>query len=183
MAQAGRMKNLLLGCGLTVIAVLLLIPIWRVIAQRPASTGAAGAKKPAAVPTPSPSPAPAQNQKGTPQPLVWYKIDARLSTDEQGHPNLLDGREQLTWLNDSSETIGELQFHLYLNAFKNQKSSFFRESGGELRGQKFESGEWGWIDLLAMRRIGGEDLTDRIEYIHPDDDSDPRAAGSAGQAG
>ncbi len=109
--------------------------------------------------------------ENAPQSVVWYKIDVQLKLDESNHPKHLEGREQLTWLNDSPDTIGDLQFHLYLNAFKNQKSTFFRESGGELRGDTFEPGHWGWIDVSEMKIAGGEDLTPKIEFIHPDDDN------------
>jgi hypothetical protein len=110
----------------------------------------------------------------TPQPVVRYKTDVRLKLDDNQHPNHLEGREQLVWLNDSPDAIAELQFHLYLNAFKKQKSTFFKESGGQLRGDTFEPGEWGWIDVNEMKlsnQQGGEDLTKKIEFIHPDDDN------------
>lgn len=109
--------------------------------------------------------------ENTPQPLASYRIDVQLKLDDRQHPKLLEGREQLTWLNDSPDTISDLQFHLYLNAFKNEKSTFFRESGGELRGDKFQPGQWGWIDVSEMKLAGGEDLTSKIEFIHPDDDN------------
>ena len=103
--------------------------------------------------------------------LVWYKIDAQLKLDEEQRPTIVEGREVLTWLNNSPDLITELQFHLYLNAFKNQKSTFFVESGGELRGDSFEPGQWGWIDIASMKIEDGEDLTNKIEFIHPDDDN------------
>ena len=31
--------------------------------------------------------------------------------------------------------VSELQFHLYLNAFANNRTTFFTESGGQLRNQ------------------------------------------------
>ncbi|HWQ35223.1 MAG TPA: M1 family metallopeptidase [Blastocatellia bacterium] len=105
------------------------------------------------------------------KPVVWYKIDARLKLDDKQHPGILEAQEQLIWLNDSPDTISELQFHLYLNAFRNEKSTFFRESGGQLRGDQFEPGEWGWIDVTSMKLTGGEDLTKKITFIHPDDDN------------
>lgn len=105
------------------------------------------------------------------QPLVWYKIDVQLKLDEKQRPTDLEGKQQLTWLNDSPDTISELQFHLYLNAFKNKQSTFFKESGGQLRGDDFAEGEWGWIDIEEMKLAGGEDLTGKIEFIHPDDDN------------
>lgn len=106
-----------------------------------------------------------------PKPVVTYEIDVRLDQDERRRPVNLSGRERMTWINDSPDTIGELQFHLYLNAFKNEKSTFFRESGGQLRTERFEPGEWGWIDIVEIRTSSGEDLSKRIEFIHPDDDN------------
>jgi hypothetical protein len=103
--------------------------------------------------------------------IADYNIDVRLELDERQHPTKLSGREQLIWRNASPDTISELQFHLYLNAFKNAQSTFFKESGGQLRGDRFESGQWGWIDVNEMRIAGGEDLTQKIEFIHPDDDN------------
>ena len=104
------------------------------------------------------------------KPVVWYKIDARLQLDDKQHPTNIEAQQQLTWLNDSPDTISELQFHLYLNAFKNEKSTFFRESGGQLRGDTFAPGKWGWIDVSSMK-LAGEDLTKKITFIHPDDDN------------
>jgi hypothetical protein len=101
----------------------------------------------------------------------YCKIEAQIKLDGRGHPSIIEGREALTWSNLSPDTITELQFHLYLNAFKNEKSTFFRESGGQLRGDRFAPGEWGGIDIKEMRIENGEDLTSKIEYIHPDDDN------------
>jgi hypothetical protein len=106
-----------------------------------------------------------------PQPLASYKIDVQLKLDDKQRPKHLEGVERLTWLNHSQDTISDLQFHLYLNAFKNEKSAFFRESGGRLRDDQFQPGEWGWIDVNKIKLAGGEDLTSKIEFIHPDDDN------------
>jgi hypothetical protein len=105
------------------------------------------------------------------QPLASYKIDVQLKLDDKQRPKHLEGVERLTWLNHSQDTISDLQFHLYLNAFKNEKSTFFEESGGQLRGDEFQPGAWGWIDVNKMKLAGGEDLTSKIEFIHPDDDN------------
>src|SRR5262247_4091252 len=85
-----------------------------------------------------------------PEPVASYKIDVQLKLDDMQRPKHLEGVERLTWLNHSRDTINELQFHLYLNAFKNEKSTFFEESGGQLRGDEFEPGAWGWIDVNEM---------------------------------
>jgi len=107
-----------------------------------------------------------------PAPVASYKIDVQLKLDEKQRPTQLAGLERLTWFNDSPDTINDLQFHLYLNAFKNEESTFFEESGGQLRGDEFQPGQWGWIDVNEMKIAGGEDLTSKIEFIHPDDDND-----------
>jgi hypothetical protein len=106
-----------------------------------------------------------------PQNIASYKIDVKLKLDERSRPKDLEGRQKLTWINDSPDTISDLQFHLYLNAFKNEKSTFLKESGGQLRGDRMQPGEWGWIDVDEMKIAGGEDLTSKIEFIHPDDDN------------
>lgn len=103
--------------------------------------------------------------------IASYKIDVQLKLDEHQHPTQLEGREQLYWRNDSPDTIRELQFHLYLNAFKNQRSTFFKESGGQLRGDQFEAGQWGWLDVNELKIVGDADLTKQIQFIHPDDDN------------
>ncbi len=44
--------------------------------------------------------------------------------------------ESITWTNTSEKTVFELPFHLYINAFKNKNSTFFKEQEREKR---FES--------------------------------------------
>ena len=100
-------------------------------------------------------------------PIVTYHIQARLDNGKKA----IDGHETLTWLNDSPDTIHELQFHLYLNAFQNEKSSFMRESGGQSRGDRIPKEGWGYIEIRKMQVAGGADLTGAIRFIHPDDDN------------
>ncbi len=46
----------------------------------------------------------------------------------------LKGEEVLTWKNPSNDVIQDLQFHLYLNAFRNNQSTMMREWGKGDRG-------------------------------------------------
>jgi len=71
--------------------------------------------------------------------VVLYNINASL--DPAAHT--VTGKEMLTWRNTSTDPIRELQFHLYLNAFQNEKSTFMRESGGHLRGDTASKNSWG----------------------------------------
>lgn len=93
-----------------------------------------------------------------------YDIQVTLSKDHS-----LKGSQKLVWVNDSPDTVSTLQFHLYLNAFKNSRSTFFRESGGQLRSDKAEGDHWGWIDIERMKLTEGADLTRSLRFIQPDD--------------
>ena len=97
--------------------------------------------------------------------VVDYRIQVKLLPETK----TLDGRETLTWLNDASVPVSELQFHLYLNAFKNNRSTFMKESGGSHRGFKLDEDNWGYITVKSLRIKEGEDLTSRMEFIQPDD--------------
>ena len=99
-----------------------------------------------------------------------YDITVSLDTESK----ILTGNQTLTWINTSSDTIRTLQFHLYLNAFKNTESTFMKESGGQLRGDtadKNDSTVWGWIDVKNMRIKDGTELTE-IRFIQPDDENE-----------
>ena len=99
--------------------------------------------------------------------IASYRIDVTL--DPAAHT--LRGTETLTWRNATARPTSELQLHLYLNGFKNDRSTFMKESKGVSRGHKFKDGEWGWIDITRMQLGGGEDLRAGAAFIHPDDDN------------
>ncbi len=109
-----------------------------------------------------------------PQPLsdriASYDMNVKLDPVKK----LVTGDETLYWKNSSNDKINNLEFHLYLNAFKNTNSTFIKESGGQLRGDKFDESSdlnWGWEKVLDMKVKDGEDLTNKIEYIQPDDNN------------
>ena len=98
-----------------------------------------------------------------------YVIDVRLNTDTKR----LDGRQTLTWRNTSPDVIPELQFHLYLNAFRDKQSTFMRESGGQLRGDELDASQpenFGWTKLTTLKNHRtGDNLLALSQFIHPDD--------------
>jgi len=105
-----------------------------------------------------------------PEPLspriANYSIEVRLDTVDK----MLYATELLNWKNDSNDEISELQFHLYLNAFKNESSTFMKESQGWHRMSQADKEEgWGWININKMVTEDGTELTNRIEFIQPDD--------------
>jgi len=103
--------------------------------------------------------------------IVNYDIKATLVPNEK----TVKAQEILTWVNDSNVLISELQFHLYLNAFKNSLSTMMKESGGPPPGRTPAQEEWGSITVHKIQIQGGADLTPTLTYIQPDDkNSDDR---------
>lgn len=97
--------------------------------------------------------------------VVDYDIEVRLDADKHE----LTGTQRLTWRNPSDDAVPDLWFHLYLNAFRNSESTFFRESGGQLRSDRTMQDNWGWIDVTALRLAGGADLLPAMTFEAPDD--------------
>lgn len=103
--------------------------------------------------------------------IANYDISVKLDPEKHS----LDGKETLVWTNTSTDIITELQFHLYLNAFKNKNSTFMKESGGQLRGETIDDknkGNFGWINITSLKVRGVENLTSKIKFIQPDDLND-----------
>jgi hypothetical protein len=100
------------------------------------------------------------------QPLRTANYNIAVSLDAQ--KKMLHGNETLTWTNTTRDAVRELRFHLYLNAFKNSQSTFIRESGGRLRGDRMEKDAWGWIDVNSIAANGkGAAIT----FVQPDDNN------------
>jgi hypothetical protein len=97
--------------------------------------------------------------------VVDYRISVRLDPKTKE----VKGRERLTWRNPSGDAVPDLWFHLYLNAFKNSKSTFFKGSGGQLRGDRMPEDGWGYVDIVSMRLADGTDLTKAYTFEAPDD--------------
>ena len=95
--------------------------------------------------------------------IANYEIDVRLDTEKR----MLFGQEKLIWYNKTNYLIKDLQFHLYLNGFRNSKSTFMKESGGSHRGYKIDDDGWGYIEIKKMTLASGRDVTGDIEFIQP----------------
>ena len=97
--------------------------------------------------------------------VVAYDIKARLVPESKS----VEGHEVLTWTNDSESPVTELRFHLYMNAFKNNRTTFMKESGGTHRGFRVDKDRWGYITVGSITVQDGPDLTPTIAYLQPDD--------------
>src|SRR6202040_267647 len=108
-----------------------------------------------------------------PPPIASYEISCRLDTDKK----TIEGTELLTWTNGTTRPADTLRFHLYLNAFRNTRSTFWKESRGEAReGRLLES--WGSVEIVRMTLQDNTDLLPMLSYISPDDGNpDDRTVG------
>ena len=114
--------------------------------------------------------------------IANYRINVTLDAEAK----TLDAQQMLLWYNKTEDPVTELQFHLYLNGFRNSKSSFMKESGGRHRSNTF--GDWGFIDVNQLRVLPADgttvafsdpgthpkpeemqDLGERISFFSPDD--------------
>src|SRR4030095_13596916 len=85
-----------------------------------------------------------------PPSVADYTISAALDVNAKE----VRGRERIAWRNPSGDAVPDLWFHLYLNAFKSPRTTFNRESGGQLRGVSNASLRAGRIDVTSMRLEG-----------------------------
>ena len=100
-----------------------------------------------------------------PRKLVDYAIDVTVDPDKK----TVEGSETLKWTNPSDVPVAELRFHLYWNAFRNDRSTFFKESGGQLRDDKADTGKgWGYTDVTSVKWDGFE-LVKGARFESPDD--------------
>ncbi|HEY1435257.1 MAG TPA: M1 family metallopeptidase, partial [Thermoanaerobaculia bacterium] len=99
-----------------------------------------------------------------PAPIASYQITARLDTDKK----TIEANEVLTWKNATSRPAATLRFHLYLNAFRNTLSTFWRESGGDHRDGRLPD-SWGSTEITRMTGPDGADLLPAMRFISPDD--------------
>jgi hypothetical protein len=101
--------------------------------------------------------------------VVDYTLTAKL--DPSAHA--VHGEGTIRWKNTSDAPVKELWLHLYLNAFKNERSVFMREPIGFRTSVKLK--DWGAIDVrkLALHdESGGSiDLWPNAE-LHRADDED-----------
>lgn len=87
-----------------------------------------------------------------------YTIDARL--DAARHQ--IVASQTLTWTNPGETPVDRLPFHLYLNAFKNDRSLFWRTSRGKMRGARASETGWGWIDIDSIE-VGGVEQVGKLQ--------------------
>jgi Peptidase family M1 domain len=95
-----------------------------------------------------------------------YTLDARLDTTAR----VITGTGELRWRNDSPIPATELRFHLYWNAWRDDRSTWMRELAleGDFRLHGRPERDRGSIDLDSIS-VDGSNLTSRLRFIAPDD--------------
>ncbi len=106
--------------------------------------------------------------------VASYRIEAKL--DVNAHR--VTAKETITFVNRSESALGELWFHLYLNAFKNDKTLFLRSPFGAGRsGEKAK--EYGYVDVKRLTWVEADHAElwasrDLHSPNDPDDETDVR---------
>ena len=82
----------------------------------------------------------------------------------------IDGIMDAFWVNPSNDAVPDIQLHLYLNAFRSNKSTYYREkeSGGSPGTKEID---FGWINIKSMTDKKGNDLKSVMKFISPDDNN------------
>jgi hypothetical protein len=96
--------------------------------------------------------------------IANYTIDCSFDPTTK----LILATQTLQWRNASNDTLSELLFHTYMNAFQNDESTYWQEAGGvpdEL------IGNWGHCKIKSLSLASGENLTTAIQFIQPDDNN------------
>jgi hypothetical protein len=99
------------------------------------------------------------------RPIASYEITCTLDTEKK----TVSGSEKITWTNTTGQVARTLQLHLYLNAFRNTLSTFWKESHGIGREGTPMPDSWGWVEIARMTYMDGADLLPALTYIAPDD--------------
>lgn len=102
------------------------------------------------------------NKEPLSERLTEYKIDATLDTKSK----IIYGRMETFWVNHSYDNVPDVQMHLYLNAFRSNKTTFNKKSGWPF---SKENADLGWIEIRSLTGKKGNDLMSHMQFIRPDD--------------
>lgn len=98
--------------------------------------------------------------------VVSYTIRARLDPESKE----IRGEMDLVWRNATGKPVGDLYFHLYLNAFKSKDSTFMREGDeGGRGGSRWDDEHPGFVRIDKLRGAADTDLLPALSFVRPDD--------------
>jgi len=91
---------------------------------------------------------------------VSYVLDVSLDSEAR----TLESTGKMVWRNPDAVPVDTLQFHLYLNAFRDEQSTFMRERGGRIALE-----DRGHIEITRLQTASGTELHGQLFFLHPDD--------------
>ena len=97
-----------------------------------------------------------------------YKMKVRLDA----HAKKVEGTSEITWNNESPDTITYIRMYMYLNAFSNMETSMLRDERGAFDQDLSNRTaiEWGSISITNPIQRGSKvDIETR--YVQPDDEN------------
>jgi len=94
--------------------------------------------------------------------LTGYNMDVELDPEAK----TVSGSMEAFWVNSSTRSVPDVQMHMYLNAFRSNKSTFYTESNGSPGSRDID---YGWIEINNIINRRGRDLKQYMEFIQPDD--------------
>jgi len=102
------------------------------------------------------------NLKPLSERITGYKLDVRLDPVKK----TVSGDMQAFWINKSPDTVPDIRLHMYMNAFRSNRTTMYREMGGS---PGDDEKDLGWIEINSFSDGKGADLSSRMQYISPDD--------------
>jgi hypothetical protein len=100
--------------------------------------------------------------------IANYTMDVRLDPEAR----MITGWEILEWRNTTGRGQTEFPFHLYHNAWKNNRSTFAKENGWQLGRPNMSESDYGYTNVkrvVVLDPRGETDITPSFQYIHPDE--------------
>jgi hypothetical protein len=94
--------------------------------------------------------------------ITGYKMDVELDPEAK----TVSGSMKAWWVNISDDLVPDIQMHMYLNAFRSNKSTMYWKSVGS---PGTDEKDFGWVEISSMTDDSGNDLTKLITFISPDD--------------
>ncbi len=106
------------------------------------------------------------NQSQSPK-IANYDIEVHLDHEAKSASCV----QKLRWKNTSPDTLKELRFYMYMNAFKDLNSTYLKNTrnmfGQDLNTRTAK--EWGRIEVTEAIDANGNDLAQNQNYIQPND--------------
>lgn len=98
--------------------------------------------------------------------IANYTMDVALDTAT----NVISGWEILEWKNTTGKPQSEFPFHLYHNAWKNNRSTFAREKGYSMGRSPMREQDYGYTTIrrvVLLDEKGDVDITSRALFLDP----------------